>query len=104
MWALNKSPLTIGAPMDASVTPAESLEILANTDVIAIDQDSLGEQAQLVRRYTEEQWDIWAANLSSSRVVVGVANWLNDSQTVGVDLTAAGVESATAYDVWAAER
>ncbi|ORY57530.1 glycoside hydrolase superfamily [Pseudomassariella vexata] len=102
MWAINKSPLIIGARMDAQHTPQESLDILANEVVIAINQDPLGKQAELVRRYTEEEWDIWAGELSGSRKVLGIANWRNDSQTVEVDLSAVGVASAKARDVWAA--
>lgn len=103
MWAINKSPLMLGGPVDPSMTGQSSLDILSNAEVIAINQDPLGKQAQLVRRYTEEEWDIWAGELSDSRLVLAVANWRNDSQTVDVDLAAAGVASAAARDVWAAE-
>lgn len=103
MWAINKSPLMLGGPVDPSMTGQSSLEILSNAEVIAINQDPLGKQAQLVRRYTEEEWDIWAGELSDSRLVLGVANWRNDSQTVKVDLAAAGVASADARDIWAAK-
>ncbi|KAI1504641.1 glycoside hydrolase superfamily [Biscogniauxia marginata] len=103
MWAINKSPLNIGAPTNTELTPAESFEILSNKEVIAINQDPLGKQAQLVRRYTEEEWDIWAGELSDSRKVLGIANWKNDSQTVQVDLAAVQVAEARARDVWAFE-
>lgn len=104
MWAINKSPLIIGAPIDTSITPTESLELLNNSGVIALNQDSLGKQAQLVRRYTTEQYDVWAGELSGSRIVLGLANWYNDSQSVTVSLPAdLGIASATARDVWAAQ-
>lgn len=103
MWAINKSPLNIGAPADADLTSAASLDVLRNEEVIAINQDSLGKQARLVRRYTEEEWDIWAVEMSGSRIVLGIANWKNDSQTVEVNLQAVNVSSASARDVWAAE-
>lgn len=104
MWAINKSPLIIGAPLNSTQTPASSLAILGNEEVIAIDQDPLGKQAQLVRRYTEEGWDIWAGELSGSRMVVGLANWNDSISGVSVDLASVlGVSSATARDVWAAE-
>jgi alpha-galactosidase len=103
MWAINKSPLIAGCPMNTSLTPSESLAILANTEVIALNQDPLGEQAHLVRRYSEEQWDIWVGNLSGSRMVVGLANWKNSANSVSVDLAKVlGISSATARDVWAA--
>ncbi|KUI55928.1 putative alpha-galactosidase D [Cytospora mali] len=104
MWAINKSPLVFGAPIDTSITPVESLEVLNNTEVIALNQDSLGKQAQLVRRYTTEQYDVWVGELSGSRLVLGLANWYNGSQSVTVSLPAdLGIASATARDVWAAQ-
>ena len=104
MWAINKSPLIIGAPTDVSITPTASLEILNNTEVIALNQDSLGKQAQLIRRYTTEQYDVWAGEISESRLVLGLANWYNDSQSVTVSLPAdLGIASATGRDVWAAQ-
>lgn len=104
MWAINKSPLTIGAPMDTKLAPTASLDLLKNSEVLAINQDSLGKQAQLVRRYTTEQYDVWLGELSGSRKVLGLANWNNASQSVTVSLPAdLGIASATGRDVWAAK-
>lgn len=103
MWAINKSPLTLGAPAIPGLVPESAHEILVNKEVIALNQDPLAKQTELVRRYTEEEWDVWAGELSGSRLVVGLANWKNDSQVVSVDLAAVlGVASANARDVWAA--
>lgn len=105
MWAIHKSPLVIGAPMDTTLTPSSSLQILNNTAVIAINQDPLGQQARLVRRYTTEQYDVFLGALSGNRLVLGLANWLNDSQTVTVRLPAdLGIASATALDAWQQEQ
>lgn len=104
MWAISKSPLVIGAPANASITSEESLAILSNKDVVALNQDLLGEQAQLIRRYTEEEYDIFAGNLSESRKVIGVANWSNSSKSVNIDLQLVGVQkSGNIRDVWAAK-
>lgn len=89
--------------MDSKQIPAHSLEIMSNKEAIAINQDSLGQAAELVIRYTEEEWDVWSGNLSSNRKVLGVANWKNETQTVEVDLSLIGVEKAKARDVWAHE-
>ncbi|OBR10579.1 Alpha-galactosidase [Colletotrichum higginsianum IMI 349063] len=104
MWAINKSPLTLGAPAIPGLVPDSAHAILTNREVIALNQDPLARQTELVRRYTEEEWDVWAGELSGSRLVVGLANWRNDSQSVRVDLAAVlGVASAAAArDVWAA--
>ncbi|KAM0244254.1 hypothetical protein ACHAP5_006467 [Fusarium lateritium] len=100
-WSMMKSPLIIGGVMDAKQIPTESLEVMSNKEAIAINQDPLGEAAKLTVRYTEEEWDVWAGNLSSGRKVLGVANWKNETQTVKVDLSLIGVGEATARDVWA---
>ena len=103
MWAINKSPLIIGAALDPDRLSQTSLDILSNKDVIALNQDPLAKQAQLVRRYTEEEYDIWLGDLSGSRKILGVANWKNDSQSVEIDLTSLGINQANARDVWAAQ-
>ncbi|KAE8822406.1 hypothetical protein PTNB85_10434 [Pyrenophora teres f. teres] len=103
MWAINKSPLIMGAALDPSRLKNTSMEIMLNKEIIAINQDSLAKQAQLVRRDTEGEWDIWMGELSESRHVLGIANWRNDSRTVSVDLKSLGIASATARDVWAAK-
>jgi hypothetical protein len=56
MWAINKSPLIIGAALDPGRLNKASLEILLKKEIIAINQDSLAKQAQLVRRNTEDEW------------------------------------------------
>ncbi|KAF7551758.1 hypothetical protein G7Z17_g4786 [Cylindrodendrum hubeiense] len=101
MWAIHKSPLILGAVMDSQSIPDESFKTLSNKEVIAINQDSLGKQAELILRSTEEEWDLWAGELSGSRTVVGISNWRNNSQTVEVDLGILGVASADARDPWA---
>ncbi|KAF1850408.1 carbohydrate-binding module family 35 protein [Cucurbitaria berberidis CBS 394.84] len=103
MWAINKSPLIIGAALDPGRLSKSSLDILSNKEVIAINQDSLAEQARLVRRYTQEEWDIWLGKLSESRQVLAIANWKNNSQSVKIDLPSLGIASANARDVWAAK-
>ncbi|KAJ0158002.1 putative alpha-galactosidase D [Colletotrichum tanaceti] len=104
MWAINKSPLTLGAPAIPALVPDSAHAILTNREVIALNQDPLARQAELVRRYTEEEWDVWAGELSGARLVVGLANWRNDSRPVRLDLAdVLGVRSAAAArDVWAA--
>ncbi|KAG7108283.1 Alpha-galactosidase D like protein [Verticillium longisporum] len=100
-WSLMKSPLFIGGVMDRAEIPAESLKIMSNEEAIAINQDPLAKAAELVIRYTEEEWDIWAGELSGGRKALGIANWKNETQTVNVDLSLIGVASAKTRDVWA---
>jgi len=92
----------LGGILDSKLSKT-SLAIISNKEVIAINQDSLSKQAQLVRRYTEEEWDIWLGDLSGSRRVVGIANWRNQARSVSVNLTSLGITSANVRDVWAAK-
>ena len=49
LWAIMAAPLLIGT--DLRKVTAETMEILLNTEVIAVNQDPLGVQAQLARSY-----------------------------------------------------
>ncbi|KAH7402240.1 glycoside hydrolase superfamily [Phaeosphaeria sp. MPI-PUGE-AT-0046c] len=102
MWAINKSPLILGAALDPDRLSQASLAIMSNKEVIALNQDSLAKQAQLVRRNTEAEWDVWLGELSGSRQILGIANWKNDSQDVSLDLGTLGIATAQARDIWAA--
>lgn len=87
--------------MDEEQIPVHSLEVMRNEEVIQINQDPLAKAAQLITRFTEEEWDVWAGDLSDNRKVLGVANWKNETQTVQVDLSLIGVSEAKTRDVWA---
>jgi len=79
-----------------------SLDILMNKEIIALNQDALGTAAALVRRYSQEQYDVWAGPLSGDRMVLAVSNWNAASTSVTVNLASVvNVTSADARDVWA---
>jgi alpha-galactosidase len=100
MWAINKSPLILA--FQTTHAPRSSLEIAMNEEVVALNQDPLGKPARLVRRYTEEEYDVWLGELSNSRMVLGIANWKNQSQPISIKVgNVIGIESAQARDVWA---
>lgn len=102
LWSIAKSPLILGFPLASA--PASSLAVVSNEEVIAINQDPLAAPATLRRRYTEEEWDVWAGPLSGDRLVLALANWKGQTQTVSVDLGAVlGISEAKARDVWAGE-
>ena len=42
MWAINKSPLMLGGPVDPNLAGQASIDILLNEEIIAINQDALG--------------------------------------------------------------
>ncbi|HUX45655.1 MAG TPA: glycoside hydrolase family 27 protein [Terracidiphilus sp.] len=70
MWAMLASPLLAGNNL-TKMTP-EVKSILTNRDVIAIDQDTLGQQA--TRIYADGEVEVWARHLSGGAMAVAVLN------------------------------
>ncbi|PIA35329.1 hypothetical protein AQUCO_03500017v1 [Aquilegia coerulea] len=70
IWAISKAPLLLGC--DVRNTTKETMEIIGNKEVIAINQDSLGVQARKVRM--EGDIEVWAGPLSDYRTVVLLFN------------------------------
>ncbi|KAH9746887.1 alpha-galactosidase 1 [Citrus sinensis] len=66
IWAISKAPLLLGC--DVGNLTAETMPIIGNEEVIAVNQDPLGVQAKKVRMQGERM--IWAGPLSGNRIVV----------------------------------
>lgn len=77
LWAISKAPLLIGC--DVRNATKETMEIIGNKEVIAVNQDSLGVQAKKVRM--EGSSEIWAAPLSGYRVAVILLNRSSNMRT-----------------------
>ena len=78
LWAISKAPLIIGC--DVRNISKETIEILTNPEVIAVNQDSLGYQAKKIRIDVDNNTEIWAGPLSDGSKVVLAFN-RDDSQT-----------------------
>ncbi|RMZ39382.1 hypothetical protein AFCA_006538 [Aspergillus flavus] len=103
LWAILKSPLTIGAALkdDETSINDESLQILKQADVIGYNQDSLGVSASLRRRWTEEGYEVWSGPLSGGRTVAALINWRNESRDLTLDLPDIGLQYAgTVKNIW----
>jgi alpha-galactosidase len=70
MWAMVAAPLLAGN--DLTQMKPEVKAILTNRDVIAIDQDSLGKQAE--RTYADGEVEVWTRHLSGGALAVAVLN------------------------------
>ncbi len=70
MWAMLASPLLAGNDLP-NMRP-EIMAILTNRDVIAIDQDALGQQAS--RIYADGEVEVWARHLSGGAMAVAILN------------------------------
>jgi len=70
LWAMLAAPLIAGN--DLSKMDADTRRILTNADVIAVDQDPLGQQAQ--RIWKQGELEIWARPLKGSEHAVVLFN------------------------------
>lgn len=84
LWALSKAPLIIGC--DLNIVRPESLAIIKNAEIIAVNQDPNSEQARCVLGCS--WWDrflrnpsVWATEMSNGDVVAAAVNWREISWT-----------------------
>jgi alpha-galactosidase len=102
LWSIAKAPLIIGC--DIRNISKESLEILTNSEVIAINQDSLGIQGTKIRINLDNNTEVWAGPLSDGSKVVLAFNRDNTiSQTILVLFTDLGwqvTSQVNIRDVW----
>ncbi|KAJ5819572.1 hypothetical protein N7474_005163 [Penicillium riverlandense] len=106
MWAILKSPLTIGAALKDDLTAISdaSLEVLSNKDVISFNQDSLAQSANLRRRWSEAGYEVWSGPLSEGRTVAALINWANEPRELSLNLPDIGLQHAKIVkNIWANE-
>ena len=70
MWAMLAAPLLAGN--DLPNMKPEIKAILTNRDVVAIDQDSLGQQAH--RAYSKGEVEVWVRDLKGGAKAIAVMN------------------------------
>ncbi|KAM0950543.1 putative alpha-galactosidase [Dioscorea sansibarensis] len=98
IWALMKAPLLIGC--DVRNMDAETLEILSNKEVIAVNQDPLGVQGRKVSTEGEDGCSqVWAGPLSNNRLVVALWNRCSKSVKVVAKWSDIGLNSSTKVSV-----
>ena len=107
-WALWSSPIIHNADLrkldpehelyDAEWATSVS-NIILNRDVLAINQDAAGKQAQRVFR--DGDTDVWTKRLADGDVVIGVLNRGDEAREVQLALSDAAVaDAACVTDVW----
>lgn len=101
LWAIAKAPLIIGC--DVTSISKETLGILSNSEVIAINQDRFGRQGKKVRKYDDEI-EVWAGQLSRHRKAVLLLNrGLKSTRSITAAWADVGLPrgvTADARDVW----
>ena len=83
LWALLSAPLLIGCDLDK--LDAFTLNLLTNDEVLAINQDPLGQQAR--RLFTDGLVQVWAKKLEDATTAFGVFNLAEGETTYQLDLT-----------------
>jgi alpha-galactosidase len=98
LWALLAAPLLAGNDL-TKMTP-ETIALLTNKEVIAIDQDPLGNQAD--RIWAEGPLEIWARTLADGSKAIGMFNRNGAPVDMHVDFPTLGFTGRVhARDVWA---
>lgn len=97
LWSLLAAPLLAGN--DLSKMDSDSLNILNNRQVLAIDQDPAGHQGNRV--WSEGPLEIWTRVLANGSVAVGLFNRNQGPVEIPLDLKLLGPRGAVQVrDVW----
>jgi alpha-galactosidase len=103
LWSIMAAPLLIGTDL-RQATPA-TMQILLNKEAIAVDQDRLGIQGDLVRPADDGRYVI-AKPLENGDVAVTLWNDTSSSARIATTAAELGLPEADAYtirDLWAHE-
>jgi alpha-galactosidase len=100
LWAILAAPLLAGN--DLMTTTPETIAVLTNKEVIAIDQDVAGKQGDRV--WTEGPLEIWARPLSGGSKAVALFNRQSNPLPIELQFSALGFKGPVhVRDVWAAK-
>lgn len=100
IWSLVKAPLLIGC--DLRSMSQDTKDIVGNSEVIAVNQDSLGVQGKKVQ--SSNGLEVWAGPLSGGRVAVVLWNRASYQATITANWGSIGLKSSDvvdARDLWA---
>lgn len=99
MWAIMAAPLVAGN--DVRTMSAETKTILTNSEVIAVDQDSLGVQGVIVWEPSPEL-QVWSKKMHDGTIAVALFNRSTAPAKIAANFWRAGlhVGSAKVRDLW----
>jgi alpha-galactosidase len=102
LWCMLAAPLMAGNDL-RSMSP-ETIAILTNPELIAINQDALGKQAQ--RLSAEDGIEVYTKPLSSGELAVAIFNRNDTATEVSIDWTDLGWDTkpGSVVNVWPGER
>jgi alpha-galactosidase len=99
VWSMMAAPLIIGA--DLRKASADTLAMLGNRDIIAVDQDPLGKQALVVSDTAGRM--VFAKPLANGDIAVALYNSTDAVAVISAAASATGLTQAPAYrlnDLW----
>jgi alpha-galactosidase len=98
LWTILAAPLLAGNDL-SRMTP-QTLALLTNKEVIAVDQDRLGREGDRV--WAEGPKEIWAKPLADGAKAVGLFNRADTARPISLMLSMVGFgNGATLRDLWA---
>jgi alpha-galactosidase len=98
LWSISKAPLLIGC--DIRNISKESLEILTNSEVIAINQDELGIQGKKIDIDNDNNTEIWTGPLADgSKVVLAFNRDNNNLRTILISFNHLGWQLTSRVNV-----
>lgn len=103
MWCMMSTPLMLG--MDLNCISEETLSIISNSELIAINQDPACIQATVKKTYgSVEAWTKDLGSVGSGKKAIALLNRENTEQTVTVSFTDLGLgEVSVIRDLWSHE-
>lgn len=97
LWCLLSSPLLIGC--DMSKLDDFTYNLISNDEVIAIDQDALGKQAQ--QRIKTDTYQVWVKELEDGSLAVGIFNMSETSSKITLNFSDIGLTGTYRLrDLW----
>ena len=97
LWAILAAPLLAGN--DLSTMTPETIALLTNKGVIAVDQDTAGKQGDRIN--SEGPIEVWSSSLTDGSKAVAVFNRHQTALVAHVDLRKLGYKGPVrAYDLW----
>jgi alpha-galactosidase len=97
LWAMMSAPLLIGS--DVRTASTATLNILRNTDIVALDQDLLGQQATIVS--SSGGLVVYRKPLSNGDLAVALLNETGSTATVATTTATIGMPGgASLKDLW----
>jgi len=97
LWVLLAAPLLAGN--DLSKMSQETLDILTNKEVIAIDQDAKGVQGRRIAQ--EGPLEVWAKPLANGAIAIGLFNRGESTNPITVTFKDAGIpDKVQVRDLW----